>query len=88
MAGRRGAAGAGGDRKTDYKFGGMNTEELRRRREDQQVEIRKAKREDSLNKRRNLVDASASAAVTPLMASPAADSPSVTSENVRMSFLY
>lgn len=46
----------GGDRRAGFKFHGMTTEELRRRREENQVEIRKAKREDTLNKRRNLVD--------------------------------
>lgn len=44
------------DRRAEFKFHGMTTEELRRRREENQVEIRKAKREDSLNKRRNLVE--------------------------------
>lgn len=43
-------------RRAGFKFHGMTTEELRRRREVNQVEIRKAKREDSLNKRRNLVE--------------------------------
>lgn len=43
-------------RRAGFKFHGMTTEELRRRREENQVEIRKSKREDSLNKRRNLVE--------------------------------
>lgn len=50
------------NRRAGFKFHGMTTEELRRRREENQVEIRKAKREDSLNKRRNLVDTSTPAA--------------------------
>lgn len=54
MSERRGNNGEG--RRAGFKFHGMTTEELRRRREENQVEIRKAKREDSLNKRRNLVE--------------------------------
>jgi hypothetical protein len=45
-------------RRSAFKFNAMTTDELRRRREETQVEIRKAKREDSLNKRRNIVDVS------------------------------
>lgn len=76
MADRRGAAGAGGaggggDRRAGFKFAGMTTEELRRRREENQVEIRKAKREDSLNKRRNLVEvATPSMGTAPSVGSP------------------
>lgn len=76
MADRRGAGAggnaAGGDRRAGFKFAGMTTEELRRRREENQVEIRKAKREDSLNKRRNLVEVA-----TPTMSS----APTITSPN-------
>lgn len=43
------------DRRDNYKSKGIfKQEELRRRREEQQVEIRKAKREESVAKRRNL----------------------------------
>lgn len=42
-------------RRTNFKAKGtFKPEELRRRREEQQVEIRKAKREDNLAKRRGL----------------------------------
>lgn len=51
MSSRRNAAS---DRRSEFKFHGLTAEELRRRREETTVEIRKAKREDSLNKRRNL----------------------------------
>jgi HEAT repeat protein len=44
----------------------MTTDELRRRREETQVEIRKAKREDSLNKRRNIVEAPPALTTPPL----------------------
>lgn len=57
MSERRGNQEA---RRADFKFAGMTTEELRRRREQNQVEIRKNKREDSLNKRRNLAEVSGS----------------------------
>jgi len=68
------------DRRAGFKFHGMTTEELRRRREENQVEIRKAKREDSLNKRRNLVETPVTPATTPL----ASNTPdSFMSEDVR-----
>ncbi|KAI8846665.1 armadillo-type protein [Chytridium lagenaria] len=59
------AAGAsGGDtdfRVSNYKNRGlMKADELRRRREDMTVEIRKAKREENLSKRRNMSEPSAS----------------------------
>lgn len=54
MSGRR--AGGSDARRSNFKFNAMTNEELRRRREETQVEIRKAKREDSLNKRRNIVE--------------------------------
>ena len=38
-----------------YKNKGLKADELRRRREDQQVEIRKQKREENISKRRNLL---------------------------------
>lgn len=40
---------------TAYKNKGLKADELRRRREDQQVEIRKQKREENISKRRNLL---------------------------------
>ena len=44
-------------RRTQYKARGLfKPEELRRRREDQQVEIRKTKREENLAKRRGIAD--------------------------------
>lgn len=44
-------------RRQNYKGKGtFQADELRRRRETQQIEIRKQKREENLNKRRNLVD--------------------------------
>ena len=43
----------------------MTNEELRRRREETQVEIRKAKREDSLNKRRNIVESPSTPVTSP-----------------------
>ncbi len=49
------------NRRSNFKFNSITTDELRRRREESQVEIRKNKREDSLNKRRNIVEAAAEA---------------------------
>lgn len=54
MTGRR--AGGSDARRSNFKFNAMTNDELRRRREETQVEIRKAKREDSLNKRRNILE--------------------------------
>ncbi|EIN14111.1 importin alpha protein [Punctularia strigosozonata HHB-11173 SS5] len=43
-------------RRRDYKAkGGFKADELRRRREEQQVEIRRQKREENISKRRNLI---------------------------------
>lgn len=53
MSGRRGNTGSEG-RRSNFKFNAMTNDEFRRRREETTVEIRKAKREDSLNKRRNM----------------------------------
>lgn len=41
-------------RKSSYKTRGMTSDELRRRREEASIEIRKNKREDSLNKKRSI----------------------------------
>ncbi len=41
-------------RKSTFKNRGLNADELRRRREEASVEIRKQKREDALFKRRNV----------------------------------
>lgn len=46
----------GADRRSDYKFRGLTQEELRRRREETSVMLRQKAREDSLNKRRNIVE--------------------------------
>ncbi|EPX71905.1 karyopherin Cut15 [Schizosaccharomyces octosporus yFS286] len=57
-------------RKQNYKGkGAFQADELRRRRETQQIEIRKQKREENLNKRRNLADVSEepSEEVTPVI---------------------
>ncbi len=44
-------------RRTNYKNKGhFRPEELRRRRDEAQIELRKAKRDESLAKRRNMVD--------------------------------
>jgi hypothetical protein len=67
---RRGNSNAE-SRRAGFKFHGMTTEELRRRREENQVEIRKAKREDSLNKRRNLAEPSVGTPVSEAAGSPA-----------------
>jgi importin subunit alpha-6/7 len=40
--------------KSEYKFRGLTSEELRRRREETSVKLRQKAREDSLNKRRNV----------------------------------
>ncbi|KIY50565.1 ARM repeat-containing protein [Fistulina hepatica ATCC 64428] len=42
-------------RREAYKSKGLNSDELRRRREEQQVEIRRQKREENISKRRNLI---------------------------------
>jgi importin subunit alpha-6/7 len=39
---------------TDFLKGAFKQDELRRRREEQQVELRKQKRDETLSKRRNL----------------------------------
>lgn len=44
------------DRRLDFKFLGLTNDEMRRRREETTIELRKSKREDSLSKRRNIVD--------------------------------
>lgn len=43
------------DRRLDFKFQGLTNDEMRRRREETTIELRKSKREDSLSKRRNIV---------------------------------
>ena len=53
-SGTESGANSASARKTAFKNLGMTMDELRRRREENTVEIRKVKREDSLNKRRNL----------------------------------
>lgn len=43
-------------RRGDFKNQGLTQDEFRRRREETSVELRKAKKEDSLNKRRSILD--------------------------------
>lgn len=42
-------------RRSDFKNQGLTPDEFRRRREETSVELRKAKKEDSLNKRRSIL---------------------------------
>lgn len=42
------------DRRNEFKFYGLTSEELRRRREETTVELRRSKVQDSLNKRRTI----------------------------------
>lgn len=48
-------------RRSEFKNQGLTQDEFRRRREETSVELRKAKKEDSLNKRRSILDTSATA---------------------------
>lgn len=65
-------------RRGNFKFNSLTTEELRRRREETQVELRKSKREMSLNKRRQLVEGEKVSEPPILLSTPqASNSPSV-----------
>jgi importin subunit alpha-1 len=43
-------------RRSEFKNQGLTQDEFRRRREENSVELRKSKKEDTLNKRRNIVE--------------------------------
>lgn len=47
-------------RRSEFKNQGLTQDEFRRRREENSVELRKLKKEDTLNKRRNLTNVQAS----------------------------
>ena len=65
-------------RKTTFKNRGLNADELRRRREEASVEIRKQKREDALFKRRNVPS---TASIDESESSDAYDSDTLAPEN-------
>jgi len=77
-------------RRTQFKAKGtFKPEELRRRREEQQVEIRKAKRDENLAKRRGLTSDFASRPGASLGAAPDSDDDTAPTESqVRTSELY
>lgn len=69
-------------RRTQFKAKGtFKPEELRRRREEQQVEIRKAKREENLAKRRGLASADGSRPGASLGAAPDSDDDTAPTES-------
>jgi hypothetical protein len=69
-------------RRTQFKAKGtFKPEELRRRREEQQVEIRKAKREENLAKRRGLAGADGSRPGASLGAAPDSDDDTAPTES-------
>ena len=55
--GSGGASGGGASHKLKYKHAGLDSQELRRRREEEGVQLRKAKREEQLFKKRNVTAA-------------------------------
>ena len=76
-------------RRTQFKA--KNTfkpEELRRRREEQQVEIRKAKREENLAKRRGLAGDGANRPGASLGAAPDSDDEGIVSESQVSDYYY
>ncbi len=56
MSGRQagGSSGQGSVHKTKYKNAGLDSQEMRRRREEEGIQLRKQKREQQLSKRRNV----------------------------------
>ena len=59
MSGQPGSSGGGGGsgnaaHKSKYKNAGLDSQELRRRREEEGIQLRKQKREQQLFKRRNV----------------------------------
>jgi hypothetical protein len=49
-----GSSGAGSAHKSKYKNAGLDSQEMRRRREEEGIQLRKQKREQQLFKRRNV----------------------------------
>ena len=58
MSNQPGASGSTGSahRKKSYKNAGLDSQEMRRRREEEGIQLRKQKREQQLFKRRNVQD--------------------------------
>jgi importin subunit alpha-1 len=63
MSSRRPTGGSEA-RRSEFKNQGLTQDEFRRRREETSVELRKAKKEDSLNKRRSILDSAATTKAT------------------------
>ena len=54
MSGQPGGSGGGSAHKSKYKNAGLDSQEMRRRREEEGIQLRKQKREQQLFKRRNV----------------------------------